>query len=513
MACDSHKVDTNITSLSFAEEECLKELPGSGGANAIWYGLEPNSYSDFGGDLTTVARSPINPSRQNKKGVITDLEAKCGFTTDFTQNNMNRLLQGFFFADARELATTKPLSGGAVAFTGVTSSDNTYAAAAGLDIFKVGQLVQFSGFANAGNNGIKKVASSTATTLVVVEATVDETPAASAYAKTVGFQFGSADIDLAVTNGIPALISSAADFTTLGLIPGAWVFIGGDGAANAFANNVGYARVKSVTANALSFDDTTFAPVNETGTGITLKLFVGTIIKNESDPSLIKRRSYNFERTLGKGPTATQAEYIEGAVPNEMTLDIPKAEKLTMTLGFVAADNTYRSGETGDEIKPGVRVPALGEDAYNTSHNVYRNKLAVIDPASSNPSALFGYVSDAKISLKNGITANKAVGILGAFDLSAGNFEVSGTMNAYFTTIDAIKAVRNNADVGFSSIMAADNAGFVFDIPLVGLGGSKLNLEKDQPIMVPLDSNGAENENGYTMLYESFSYLPDIAMG
>ena len=61
MACDSHKVDTNITSLSFAEEECLKELPGSGGANAIWYGLEPNSYSDFGGDLTTVARSPINP--------------------------------------------------------------------------------------------------------------------------------------------------------------------------------------------------------------------------------------------------------------------------------------------------------------------------------------------------------------------------------------------------------------------------------------------------------------------
>ena len=38
------------------------------------------------------------------------------------------------------------------------------------------------------------------------------------------------------------------------------------------------------------------------------------------------------------------------------------------------------------------------------------------------------------------------------------------------------------------------------------------NSEKDAPITVPLEPAGAENPNGYTMLYEAFSYLPNVAM-
>ena len=101
---------------------------------------------------------------------------------------------------------------------------------------------------------------------------------------------------------------------------------------------------------------------------------------------------------------------------------------------------------------------------------------------------------------------------MGAFDTTAGNFEVGGSITAYFTTVAAVKAVRANADVGLSVISAAKNAGFIFDIPLLGLGGGRLNVEKDAPITVPLEPAGAENENGYTMLYEVFSYLPTVAM-
>lgn len=514
MPCDNHKIDSNITGLAFAEEECLKQLPGVGGIDAVWHGLEPNSYSDFGGELATIARAPIDPSRQNKKGVVTDLDASGGFNSDFTKSNLTRLLQGFFFADARENASTVPMNGAKITVSGADAGDKTYTIGSGGAAFKSGSIVFGQGFANAGNNGLKTIASSTATTVVVTETLTDEaSPPADARLSVVGFKMAAADANIAVVDGIPSLLTTLFDFTTVdNLIPGKWVFIGGDGANDAFANNVGFARIKSIQAHALIFDDTTFAAVNETGTGKTIAVFHGTVIKNEKTPSLIKRRSYNIERQLGEGPTATQAEYLEGAVANEFTLNIPQADKINADLTFVACDNTYRSGETGDEVKVGDRVSAPGEDAYNTSSDIYRIKMSVIDPASANPAALFGYVSEANVSINNNVSANKAVGILGSFDTSAGNFEVGGSITAYFTTVAAVKAVRANADVGLSVIGSAKNAGFVFDVPLLGLGGGRLNVEKDAPITVPLEPAGAENANGYTMLYEVFNYLPSLAL-
>ncbi len=514
MTCDINKIDSNITGLAFAEEECLKQLPGVDGVDAIWYNLEPNSYSDLGGEIKTVARAPIDPSRQNKKGAITDLDASGGFNIDFTKSNLTRILQGFFFADARQKASTRPLNAAGVAVASVTASTKTFAAASGLTAFnKAGYLINTVGFANAANNGIKTVASATSTTVVVSETVVDETPATTALFNIVGFQGASADLAISVTSSIPTLVSTVLDFTTLPLILGEWIFIGGDTLpTNRFANNVGFARISSIAAHAVVFDDVTWTPVTEAGTGKTIRFFFGTVIKNEKTPSLIKRRSYNIERTLGLGETDTQAEYLEGAVANEFALKIAQADKITADLSFVACDNVQRSGEVGDTIKAGTHINALGEDAYNTSSDVYRIKMSVVDPATASPSALFGYVSEANITIKNGVTPNKAVGVLGAFDTSAGNFEVSGTATAYFTTVAAVRAVRANADVGLSLIIAANNAGSIFDIPLLGLGGGRLSVEKDNPIKVPLTSNGAENPNGYTLLHNTFSYLPNIAM-
>jgi len=519
-ACDSKKIDSNVTGLAIAEEECLKQLPdvtpGSGlGDAAVWYGMEPNTYSDFGGDLKTVARAPIEPSRQNRKGTITDLDASGGFNADFTKTNLARVLQGFFFADAREKPKTVPFNAAAIAITGVTSGTKTYAATAGLAVFgKAGYILAASGFTNAANNGIKTVVSATAATVVVNEVlTTEAAPPAGAKLSVVGFQFPSADLAFAMTGNIPSIVATATDLTTLGLTIGEWLFIGGDTSVTRFANNVGYGRIASINATAIVFDDVTFTGQTEAGTGKTIQLFLaGTVIRNEQDPALIKRRSYNIERTLGNGANGVQAEYLEGAVANEFTLNFPQADKLNADLTFVACDNTQRSGDEDDEVKPGTRIPSLGEDAFNTSSDVYRIKMAVIDPSSANPAALFGYVSDGNVAIKNGVTPNKAVGTLGAFDTSAGNFEVSGSVTAYFTTVAAVKAVRANADVGLSTIFAAKNAGFVFDIPLLGLGGGRLAVEKDKPITVPLTPAGAMNHNGYTMMYCLFEYLPSVAM-
>lgn len=527
MVCEVVKIDSNISGLSIAEEVCLKQLPTMAvdGFDPIWYGQEPNSYSDFGGDITTVARAPIDPSRQNKKGTPTDLDASGGYNTDVTQNNLTRILQGFFFADARAKPSTVSLSLGVAntVVTGVTADTKTYAAASGLDVFaEAGYLVKASGFANAANNGIKTVVSATATGVVVAETLTDEAaPPANARLEVVGYAGAADDLSLAVVDGIPSLVSAGAvDFTTLGLTLGEWVWIGGDAVASTFADNRGFARISAISAEAITFDDTEWNPVNEAGTGKSLHLYFGTVIRNEKQPALIKRRSYQIERTLGVGPEAEnpgdqQAEYLEGAVANELTINVPQADKLNADLTFVACDNTQRSGAAGDKIKSatlGTLIPALGEDAFNTSSDVRRIKMAILDPATSRPTPLFGYVTESNISIANGVTPNKAVGTMGAIDTSAGNFVVSGSLTAYFTSVAAIRAIRNNADVGFSQIVASKNAGMIFDIPLLGLGGGRLNIEKDSPVTVPLEPQAAECANGYTLMYVNFPYLPDAAM-
>jgi len=516
MVCAINTIKSNITGLAFAEEICYKILPVQGvdGFDPTWYGLEPNSYSDFGGEISTVARSPIDPSRQNKKGTITDLDASGGFNIDFTQNNLTRLLQGFFFADARQPASTKPLNGTQVTITSATTGPNTYTAAAGLGVFGANQLIKASGFATTTNNGVKTVTAATATTVTVSETLVAEAaPPAAAKLERVGYQLASADANIAVVGGLPSLTVTSADFTTMtDLIVGKWIYLGDDTATNRFANNAGYARIKSIAAKSLTFDDTTWTPVNESGTGKTIRFYVGTTIRNEQSPSLIKTRSYNLERQLGLGANSTQAEYLEGAIPNELTLNVPQADKVTTDLTFVAANNAFRTGDVGDLIKTGTRVASLGEDAFNTTSNVFRVKLTVKDPASSNPTSLFAYVTEATITINNNASPNKAIGVLGAFDVTFGNFEVGGSITAYFTTVAAVKAVRNNADVSYNIISAAKNAGFIWDIPLLGLGGGRVTVEKDQAVMLPLESNGAQNSYGYTMSYENFPYLPNLAM-
>jgi len=507
-----NKIDSNVTGLAFAEESSLKVLSGTNEADAVWFELEPNSYNDFGGELSTVARAPINASRQRKKGTITDLDASGGFNTDVTQNNLTRLLQGFFFADAREKASTAPFNGSAVAITGVTAVDDTYAAASGLGVFGAGDLVLASGFGVTANNGLCVVTSASGTGVVTSKALTDEaSPPATAKLQVVGFEFPSGDAEIVASASRIALESTTTDLTTLGLTVGEWVFIGGDATGNKFATNApGYGRVKSIAADAIEFSDTTFAATTDAGTGKSIRIFFGTVLRNEKDPSLIKRRSYNLERQLGDDGDGTQSEYLLGAIPNEFTLNVPQADKLNADLSFVAMDNVQRSGADG--LKAGTRIVAPGEDAFNTSSDIYRLRMNVVDPSNLNNTALFGYVSEMNVAVNNNVSPSKAIGVLGAFDATAGDFEVSGSLTAYFTTVAAVQAVRNNSDVALNIIAAQRNAGVVFDIPLLALGGGRINVEKDAPITVPLDSSGAENAAGYTMLATFLPYVPNVGM-
>lgn len=626
--CEPRKIDSNRTGLSFAETICgVLPTLATDGFDPIWFELEPNSYDEMGGTLTTTARSPISASRQRKKGVITDLTAGGGFNTDFTKSNLFRLFQGFFFADARQKPQTNPLNGDPVVITGADTTADTLTAANGLTRFRPGAIVLVSGFLNAGNNGVHIVSAVSDTALTLAANLNTEAAPAGVEVRTVGYQLPAGDASILMLGSLPqlalatapdaadgtitiaavddgdtvtvgdvvytfanvitdpfdvliggtvtataqnlvaainggvlntpahprvfasnvagvvtvtatipgasgndiVLVEDANDVTVsgaeltggtgfslrdLGVIVGEWVYLGADSIGNRFANNSGFARVGTLTDQAITFDKTTWVGANEAGTGKSVHVYVGDTVKNEKDEDLIVTRYYEFERTLGRDGDGVQSEYLTRSVANEFTLNIPLPEgedaKLNADLSFISGDSEQRSGAEGRKV--GLHVPAPGEDAINTANNIVRMRMTLVDPATSRPLPLFAYVVEGNISINNNVTQVKAIGTLGAIDVNVGDFDAGGELTAIFSDVAATKAVRNNADVTVDFIGAAGNAGFVFDFPLVTLGGGSIQVEPGQEIRVPLEMLGAENPLGYTLLYTAFAYLPTLAM-
>lgn len=500
------KQDSNVTGLRFAEQTALGTLPGS----PVWYPLEPNSYDDFGGELRRVARNPINPTRQRKKGTIVDLDASGGFNQDLTMGNATRILQGFLFADVREKATNIPMNGSAVVCTSVTAADDKYNFGADPGAFAAGDLFLASGFTITGNNGLKVVTSTDADDVTVAAGLTDETPPSDAKLQVVGRQLGSGTSAIALNGDLVRLTDSATNLTTLGLLAGEWIFIGGDGANLRFADNQGYARISAIAAGYLEFDKVTWTPSTEAGTGDTIQIFFGSVIRNEPDKADIVRRLYNVERTLGEDDNGEMSEYLEDAVPNELTINVPEADKVTMDMSFIALNNAQRTGAVG--VKSGSRPDAVGEDAINTSSDFARLSLSLVSTTDATVTPLFGFCQEMSITVNNNVSPLKAIGTLGGFETNTGGFDVSGSMTVYFADVEAVQAVRDNADVTLDMVIAKANKGIILDLPLVGLGDGRLNIEQDQAIKLPLETNAAESAFGYTMLMNFFPYLPTLAM-
>lgn len=500
-----NKIDSNVTGLSYAvESDVLGVLP----VTPIWIPLEPNDYNDFGAELTTIARNPINAGRQRKKGVVTDLDASGGFSSDFTQTNMQEPLESFFFAKLRRKND--------LAVTTVVAATDTYNVAAGGAGFRANDLLHAEAFAAQANNGVHKVVSSTGTTIVVADGTVNDT---AGRITRVGHEFAATDLEVDVSGDWPALVSTAKDLRQLGVIPGECIYIGGDLTAERFAaaNNNGWATVYSVSQFAIELYKTQFTMTDDAGTGKTIRLFCGRVIKNEIGTDII-RTSLQLERKLGVPDTAnpldTQAEYLIGGIANEYELAINTADKITASLSFIGLDAEQRPASVG--LKTGTRPAIIETDAFNTSTDVKRIKLSSYVDGDACPAPLFAFVQELSLSINNNCSPNKAIGVLGAFDVTAGTFEVSASLQVYFADVEAVQLVRENADTTLDFQLYRDNAGVSFDLPMLTLGDGRLDVAQDEPITLPLTCDagtGAKfNPNmDHTLLMVFFDYLPNAA--
>lgn len=499
---------SNLVSLKIAQEQSIGVLPGS----PVWYVREPQSYSQFGGQTSKVSRKFMSSDRQNRKGTIVDIDVQGGWQEDFTFSNLTALLQGFFFADAREKAQTIPLNGSAVEITSVTTD---YNATSGLSIFAVNDLILASGFGVPANNGFKLVTAADVNSVTTDGLVAEATPPATARLVKVGKQFPSGDVSIDVTDGIVTMVSAGENFDE-NWLPGEWLIVGGQTAPTLFATCPRFrGRLRSVEAGLVEFDDVIVeggaALVTDAGATRTLHIFIGGVIRSEPDYADYVRRTYTIERTLGDGPTAVQAEYVRGAVPSAITLNLPGQDKLTADMVFIGLESNFKSGEPGFEIESdGAEVVAgLNEDPFNTSSDLKFSKLAVLDPEGSSQPRLFTFATECTINVDNGVEASKALGVTGGFDAKPDNFTVTGNVNAYFETVDTLEAIRENEDVSLTFGLFQKNRqqGFIVDMPLIQLSGFP-TVAMDDDIMVPLDIEAVMSKFGHTMLYNYFPYVP-----
>jgi hypothetical protein len=510
MMAELQAISSNKTELNIAEEQSIGVLLGTSGD--IWVPYEPNGYDDLGGEITTAPRKPIKSDRMGRKGPVVDVEAKAGFNSDLTYSNMFALLEGYLYAAARRKA--EKTSG----ISAVTAVDDTYTMDADGGDFLANDLVFASNFTNSANNGVQVVASSTATTVVVADGLVDETAPATAKLVVVGHQFASGDAEILTTSGFPTLITTTKDLTELGVLPGEMVYIGGDLTAEKFATaaNNGYARVRAVTTNEMIFDKTSATMVTDDGTGKTIRIFLGRLLKNEVGSSIV-RKTFTIERQLGapndSSPGDVQAEYITGAVCSELGLNIPEAEKITVDASFMGLDHeTVAAGA----LKAGTRQALVAEDAFNSSSSVPRIKINVVSSTNSFPDPLFAQIGELTLSINNNLSRNLAIGTTGAFEMSEGDFGVQVELEPFFANVSALASVRANDDLTLDFNLYNANKGISFDIPLLAGSGALANVEADTPIKLPLTSEGANGIDvastlNHILAAVFFDYLPTAA--
>ena len=243
----AEKQDANLVGFYKIREATLGVVPATGN----WQTREPNSFDNLGADYTKTPRKPFSPSRQRKKGSTTDLDADGGYNEDLTQNNMQTELEEFFFANMREQTF---LSGVAAV---ASTNDYTVSSSAGL---MVGHLVIAKGFDIAGNNGVRALNGITdATHVSVASGLADEAASAAQTLEVIGFQFTAGDVSIAVVSGKAVLSGAAIDMNNFGLVPGQWVFVGGDAVGEKFATiDQFYARVYDISndGSTIRFDKT-----------------------------------------------------------------------------------------------------------------------------------------------------------------------------------------------------------------------------------------------------------------
>lgn len=512
-------VKTNRFGFQYAIEDTLGVLPGS----PAWRTLEPNSPDAFGGEISTEPRTPITALRGRKKGVVTDRDSTVEWTADLTMDAFTDFAEGFMFSEYANKEFDLKDGTGTIP-PPATGTGYTIDAASALLAGKVQwvsgaaiSLVFAKGYALAANNGLKPLTADLAGsgTEITVSGLSAETPPTNASLQVAGIR--SDDCTFTVSGSTATLVSAAdIDWTTVGLFVGQLVHLGSSTTAGAVQNAMqdsaandtfGYMRLTAITATTLTGDklDENLGSGGSPYTPATLDVMFGRFLRNvavtaSADDSEFLERSYQFEGSypdLG-GSGSPEYEYAAGNWANELAINIPLTTKATANWGFIGT-------QTEDIVVAGSRktnaatpVAPLRTVAFSTASDIASLSTDLITLASD---VAFKSLT---LTIRNGVTAEKKIGQLGAVFMNHSTFEVDMEGQMLFTNKEIINAINDNTTTTFLAILKNEDGAMGIDLPALTFKGGDREFPVGQTILVNLTGESHDDPDGT---------IPDVSVG
>lgn len=300
-----------------------------------------------------------------------------------------------------------------IATTGTIATVNTGPA------FVASQLVRFTGFGVAGNNGVFKCTTGSATVPAFVGSgiTDEAAPPAAARMKVVGFQGASGDITATSTG----LASTSLDFTTLGLTVGEWHKIGATAAGSRFAITPAdndWVRLTAIASHALTYDNLPAGWGVDAGTGKTISVWFPDYIFNGTTLKSVTIERGFLDQTV---PT-----YIlqKGMTVDKMSMAVSAKQKITGSFSFMGmsgAQSTATVASTTSAAPDPTLFPVMAASA--NVGRVGENGVTLTAP---------NWVQSLNLSLANNLVEIDAVDSVSGVSIAFGSCDVSVDCTTYF---------------------------------------------------------------------------------
>lgn len=366
--------------------------------------------------------------------------------------------------------------------TGVAASSDTYTVLTGA-AFVAGHLVLASGFTNAGNNGLFRAESGSGATSLVVPSspglTDEAAPPAAARLKVVGLMGASGDVT-ALADGLG---STSLDFTTLGLVVGQWIKIGGAADATTFgflvtagavARRNAWARVAATpTATKLTLDNLPSGWTTDSGTSKTIQCFFGDQIKNG-----VATYGGTIERGF-MGQTVPTYIIQRGMVAGEAQFNFTTEAVATYSFTFTGlnGESTTTSLDASPDDAPTNAVMAA---AVNVGR-IAENGSCLGSP---------NWMQSLQISVNNNLRAINALECgeaVGPVGIGKGGFDVTVNAPTYFGSDALLTKLFAGTATNINCRIAKDNQALIYALPrIIFTEGSPQAGGKNQDVMLPL---------------------------